>query len=186
MRFAILWLMAVLPAAASLAGGAAEVGREAPASSEATPASVAVPAGNDLAFALAAEGVQLYACTANAGSFAWAFQAPEATLSEAGGGAAGKHYAGPTWEASDGSRVVGAKVEAATPDAAAIPWLLLRATSHAGSGRMADVTFVQRIRTWGGNAPPDGCDSDHVGAVARVPYRAVYRFYRKGSGAATR
>ncbi len=99
------------------------------------------------------------------------------------GPAAGAHYAGPTWESTDGSRVVGAKLEAATPDAAAIPCLLLRAASHAGSGRMEEVTFVQRIRTRGGNAPLHGCDATHAGAVARVPYRAVYCSNRKGVGA---
>jgi hypothetical protein len=43
---------------------------------------------------------------------------------------------------------------------------------------MADVTFVQRIRTAGGVAPSEGCSAATVGAEARVPYRAVYCFYR--------
>jgi hypothetical protein len=77
---------------------------------------------------------------------------------------------------------VAAKLEALPRDPAAIPWLLLRATSHGGSGRMGDVTFVQRIRTSGGNAPPTGCDAQHAGSVARVPYRALYCFYRGEPG----
>ena len=145
------------------------------------PAGLAVPAGNDLAFELQAEGVQVYACGETSGAFAWTFQAPEAKLLEPGGKPAGSHYAGPTWESSDGSKVAGAKVDGATPDPAAISWLLLRATSHGGSGRMAGVTFVQRVRTAGGNAPAAGCDAAHAGAVARVPYRAVYCFYRGNS-----
>jgi hypothetical protein len=144
---------------------------------EKLPPSLAVPAGHELAFALDAEGVQIYACTVSGGSHAWVFQAPEAQLSETSA-PAGKHYAGPTWEATDGSKVVGAKVDGVTPDAAAIPWLLLRASSKAGSGRMAEVTYVQRIKTSGGNAPSGGCDADHAGAATRVPYRAVYCFYR--------
>jgi hypothetical protein len=148
------------------------------------PPPLAVPSGNELAFAVDADGAQVYACTAGAGgAFGWVFQAPEAKLSEPGGPAAGTHYAGPTWESTDGSKVVGAKVEAATPDATAIPWLLLRAASHAGNGRMAEVTFVQRVRTSGGNPPQGGCDAAHAGAVSRVPYRAVYCFYRKAAGA---
>ncbi len=51
---------------------------------------------------------------------------------------------------------------------------------------MEDVTFVQRIRTSGGNAPAEGCDASHVGDLARVPYRAVYCFYRKGSSGTSR
>jgi hypothetical protein len=142
------------------------------------PGALAAPAGNELAFELRAIGVQVYACNATRGAPAWTFQAPEATLTGPDGQAAGKHFAGPTWEGTDGSRVVGAKVAAATPDPAAIPWLLLGAASHAGGGRMAEVTFVQRVATSGGNAPAGGCDASHVGEAARVPYRAAYCFYR--------
>jgi hypothetical protein len=141
------------------------------------PASLAAPAGNQLAFATEAEGVQIYTCAAKDGAHAWAFKAPEARL-ESGGKAAGKHYAGPTWEALDGSKVVGARVEGATPDPSAIPWLLLRAASHDGKGQMADVSFVQRIQTTGGNPAKDGCGPANVGAELRVPYRAVYCFLR--------
>jgi hypothetical protein len=185
MRLVNWLLIAASAAAVSLAGGAAEQGGEAAPCGGELPPPLAVPPENDLAFALEAEGVQVYACAPSAASFSWAFQAPQATLTEGGGRAAGTHYAGPTWESTDGSKVVGAKV-AATPDAAAIPWLLLRAASHAGRGRMEDVTFVQRIQTSGGNAPQLGCDAGHVGEIARVPYRAVYCFYRKGPGGANR
>lgn len=178
MRSARLSFIFVAAAAAFLSPLAA--GEVAPASSCAgeLPSQLAVPGGNQLAFALEADGVQVYACAANGAGFGWAFQAPEARLAEPGGAAAGKHYAGPTWESPDGSTVVGAKLEAVPRDPTAIPWLLLRATSHAGSGRMGEVTFVQRIRTSGGNAPPTGCDAQHAGSVARVPYRALYCFYR--------
>ena len=161
------------------AAAVALVSPQSRAAEPAVPPSLAVPGGHRLAFVLEAEGAQIYTCAASGGSFAWVFQAPDAKLTEAGA-PAGTHYAGPTWEAPDGSKVVGAKVEAATPDAASIPWLLLRAASHSGSGRMGDVTFVQRIRTSGGNAPAQGCDANDVGKVVRVPYRATYCFYRKG------
>jgi hypothetical protein len=151
------------------------------ACSAATPPKLAAPAGNDLAFELLANGVQIYSCVSPGGASggpAWALQAPEATLTDQLGRRAGTHRAGPTWEALDGSSVVGAKVEAATSDPAAVPWLLLRAASHEGRGLMADITFVQRIQTSGGVAPSEGCSAATVGAVARVPYRAVYCFYR--------
>ncbi len=153
----------------------------APPCMEELPADVRAPDGNELGFALAADGVQVYTCAASGASYAWAFKAPDATLSEVTGGAAGTHGAGPTWRSTDGSSVVGEKVGSTTPDPAAIPWLLLRASSHEGGGRMADVTYVARIRTSGGNAPAKGCDKAHAGAVARVPYQAVYCFYRKAS-----
>jgi uncharacterized protein DUF3455 len=152
-----------------------------------TPSTLAVPAGNTLAFELRAEGVQIYSCAAAPGAAgpAWAFQAPQATLVDDRGQPAGDHHGGPTWDALDGSSVVGAKLEAATPDPAAIPWLLLRAASHAGRGRMADVTFVQRIQTTGGLAPSQGCDAAAIGTVVRVPYRAAYCFYRGAGATAT-
>ena len=171
----------LVPAAALLTLGARPHGPS-PTSlpcAEELPAELRVPEGNELAFGLAADGVQVYACAASGASYGWSFQAPEATLSEVTGGPAGTHGAGPTWRSDDGSSVGGEKVAAATPDASAIPWLLLRASSHEGSGRMADVTFVARIRTSGGTAPSQGCDAKHAGAVARVPYKAVYCFYRK-------
>lgn len=175
MRFPSLPIVAASLAVLSPGSATAEPGPEPGAK---LPPALAVPAGQKLAFTLEADGVQIYACAASGGSFGWALQAPEAKLSEAGA-PAGKHYAGPTWEANDGSKVVGAKMEGATPDPASIPWLLLRAASHAGSGRMGEVTFVQRIRTSGGNAPSQGCDASHAGTVVRVPYRATYTFYKK-------
>jgi len=59
---------------------------------------------------VAARGVQIYECRvrkdAGAG-YEWAFVAPEAELFDAKGNAIGRHGAGPTWQATDGSRIVG-------------------------------------------------------------------------------
>ena len=44
---------------------------------------------------------------------------------------------------------------------------------------MAQVVWVQRVRTRGGLAPSGGCDPAHLGAVARVPYAATYCFLAK-------
>jgi hypothetical protein len=173
---------ALLAAALALCGCAGAPAR--PAASDPSAAclaplpdpSVALPAGHGLAFALDATGVQIYTCAQGASGPAWTFTAPEAQLLDAPGRPAGTHFAGPTWRALDGSAVAGARVAGATPDPTAIPWLLLRATSHSGNGRMGDVTFVQRVATRGGVAPVGGCDAGHLGATARVPYDAVYCF----------
>lgn len=144
------------------------------------PASLAPAADQDLAFVLAASGVQEYTCNGTA----WVFIAPDAQLYPEHAcheeDAVGHHYAGPTWEwYEDGSTVVGAKVAAASVDASSIPWLLLKSMSHGpNDGRMSDVTAIQRLETVGGNAPATGCDADHVGATANVPYTAHYFFYR--------
>jgi hypothetical protein len=131
-----------------------------------------------LADRVGARGVQIYECRAMpgaAGGAHWAFVAPEAELLDARGTVAGKHYAGPHWEALDGSKIVGAtKARADAPQAGAIPWLLLSARSVGGPGRFAHVTSVQRIHTVGGAAPSKTCDGSTLGAIERVPYRADY------------
>jgi hypothetical protein len=141
------------------------------------PGALAVPEGNKLAFAYDAIGVQIYGCDATATGYAWVFRAPEAKLYAHHGKSAGTHYAGPTWQANDGSTVVGTKIADYSADPNAIPWLLLGATSHAGQGRMSDVTFIQRLETTAGKAPATGCDASHVGETARVDYTATYYFY---------
>ena len=131
------------------------------------------------AFEAFAKGVQIYACKAANGGFAWTLKAPDAILSDAGGHPLGKHFAGPSWQAKDGSVVVGEMLNLSpSPDAGAIPWLVLHAKSHAGAGEMASVQYVVRTRTEGGQAPATGCDAAHAGGEVRVPYSAVYLFFR--------
>jgi len=143
---------------------------------------LAVPEGNDLAFHADASGVQIYSCVTNATGVAWSLQGPEATLRDQHGKVAFKHYKGPTWESvSDNSKVVASKVSDFTANPKAIPELLLRASSHEGAGVLADVTYIQRLKTSGGLAPGAGCDAAHVGALARVAYTASYFFYRAKS-----
>lgn len=146
---------------------------------------LAVPDGNKLAFSYDAVGVQIYACQATTTTtYGWVFKGPEATLYNNGGNVAGTHYAsptGPTWEANDGTSVVGAKVSAFTVDPTSIPWLLLTAISHSGEdGRMSKVSYIQRLDTTGGLAPTTGCDATSVGETARVDYTATYYFYVPG------
>jgi len=161
--------------AAALIGGAAVSA----AFAVETPEALRAPAGQVLAVALAAKGVQVYECAAaDAGKYAWKFKGPTAELFDANGRAAGKHYGGPTWEAPDGGKVVGeARASAPSSDAGSIPQLLLNAKSSPDSGVFARVRTVQRLETHGGSAPTQGCDPTKVSEVARVPYTATYLFY---------
>lgn len=121
------------------------------------------------------KGVQIYVCKASG----WTLKAPDASLSDAKGHLIGKHFAGPSWQANDGSVVVGESLNASpSPDAGAVPWLVLHAKSHSGNGEMASVHYIVRMRTEGGLAPSGGCDASHVGKEVRVPYSAVYVFFR--------
>ena len=68
------------------------------------------PANQVLAFETLATGVQIYECNASKDvptRFEWVFKAPEADLFDSAGKKIGTHYAGPTWESTDGSKVVG-------------------------------------------------------------------------------
>jgi hypothetical protein len=77
-----------------------------------------------------------------------------------------QHYAGPTWEAPDGSKIVG-KILASepAPQTGAIPWLLLSAESS-GSGVLGAARFVQRVNTSGGVGPTGACPT--AGTERRV------------------
>lgn len=140
-----------------------------------------VPDGQAVLLKALGRGAQIYRCEAtSAGSekFAWTFIAPEATLINGRGETVGKHYAGPTWEANDGSKVAGAvRDQADAPDRNAIPWLLLKVKSNEGTGVFKNVTYIQRVSTEGGKAPAEGCDKDRANAEVRVDYRATYYFY---------
>ncbi|MDB5808792.1 MAG: hypothetical protein JWN94_914 [Betaproteobacteria bacterium] len=140
-------------------------------------------ADESLAFIVPARGVQIYECRAKkdqAAEYEWAFVAPEAELFDAYGGRIGKHYAGPHWEANDGSKIVGAvKANSPAPAADAIPWLLLSAKSVGPDGAFSKVTSVQRVSTVGGVAPKTGCSQATAGTQARVDYTADYYFFKR-------
>ena len=141
------------------------------------PAAIQVPDGNKVNFHAYAVGVQIYTWNGSA----WVFKAPDAILYANAGhdGQVGTHYAGPTWESNNGSKVVGVRVAGATPDATAIPWLLLFAKTSEGPGVFGDVSYIQRVNTVGGLAP--STPGSAVGEEARVPYTAEYFFYRDTS-----
>ena len=149
--------------------------------SPAIPDALKVPATQTLAQVVEADGVQIYKCqrgTDPVGSYAWVFSAPEAQLTDQAGKPFGHHYAGPTWEAIDGSKVTGeVKARDPGPDSSSIPWLLLTATSAPGPGVLAKTASILRLKTVGGKAPASGCSAETIDQILRVPYRAEYRFY---------
>lgn len=149
--------------------------RLAPASEP--PPELAVPAGQTLRLSARARGTQIYACAAKGAAFEWTFQAPQAELLDDAGAVIGTHFAGPTWKTSDGSTIVGAVKAKAPAPGGAIPWLLLEVKTPASAGQLANIAFIQRLETQGGQSPAAGCDAAHVNATEAVPYTAVYRFF---------
>jgi hypothetical protein len=145
------------------------------------PETLKVPRTQVLSLETQATGVQIYECNASKDDptrFEWVFKAPEAELFDSAGKKIGRHYAGPTWESNDGSKVVGeVKARDNGPDPNAIPWLLLSAKSTSGNGVFSQTQSIQRVHTVGGKAPAEGCNQAQMGKEMRVPYEATYYFF---------
>ena len=148
---------------------------------EEIPAGIAAPKGLAGALLLTARGVQIYECRAVAGEankYEWAFKAPEADLFDAQSNKGGRHFAGPTWELTDGGKVIGKlKAKADAPDGRGIPWLLLDVAEKSGPGVLGEAVSIQRVNTVGGQSPSEPADAAHAGQVRRVEYTATYLFY---------
>jgi hypothetical protein len=138
------------------------------------PESLKAPARERLAFQVHAKGDQIYTCDGSQ----WTLTGPDAKLFDPSGREVGAHFAGPTWQSTDGSKVTGKPAANASPDPQSIPWLMLTAADHSGDGVMKSVSSIQRLHTKGGKAPASGCDASHKGAQSRSPYEADYYFYR--------
>jgi hypothetical protein len=138
------------------------------------PAQAASPA----VIVLLGKGAQIYECAQTGTAFAWRLKAPDAILTDAAGRRIGHHFAGPSWQAEDGSTVTGEVLVAnEATQADAIPWLVLKAKTHSGKGLFSAVAYIVRSATMGGAAPASGCDSAHSGAETRIDYRATYTFF---------
>jgi hypothetical protein len=122
-------------------------------------------------------GVQIYTCNGSV----WSAAVPRANLYDDNGKLIIHHFAGPSWQAADGSKAVGTVVNKVTMDQTAIPWVLLSATTTPGpdGDRLVDTTFIQRLYTTGGLTPPAAdCNEATVHTVVEVPYTAEYVFWK--------
>jgi hypothetical protein len=175
-----------------------------------TPPTVApqlqVPAGNEAFFAAHAVGTQNYVCRPVGTSVKFVLFTPEAVLTkddeqltshyfspnpfEANSEPTvhSGHMIRPTWRHSRDTSTVWAKAVpnavSAVPDA--IPWLLLEVAGAkagpSGGATLMPATFIHRVNTTGGVAPPDGCNSpSEIGNQAFVPYTADYIFYKRAT-----
>jgi hypothetical protein len=140
-------------------------------------ASIDPPQGERV-MTLSASGVQIYACELDAQQrLGWVFRSPQATLFDPSGQVAVHHGAGPSWQAEDGSRIVGRVLAQRPSDTpASIPQLLLETHSTATGGVLSTVRYVQRVQTVGGMAPGAPCSKQ--GELGQSPYLASYVFYR--------
>ncbi|WIY02511.1 DUF3455 domain-containing protein [Amycolatopsis mongoliensis] len=160
--------MTVALAVGALVLGGAATASASPAAPK-VPDAIKVPAGNHALATYAAEGVQIYGCTAGA----WMLIQPAAVLSKHGKPVA-LHSKGPVWTSIVDGSTVGAAAVANAPRDGAIPELLLKANLNTGDGVFGKVTYVQRLNTRGGVAPAGSCTD---GAQTAVRYSADYAFW---------
>jgi hypothetical protein len=168
------------------------------------PSAIQVPAGNVPFLEGHAVGTQNYVCQPSSSGASWTLFGPQATLffrfkffnseirqqimthflspnpSEGG-------TPRPAWQSSFDTSSVWGRVFASSTDPnfvapGAIPWLLVQVV---GAGRgptggdfLTQTTFIHRLNTSGGLAPPNGCTVSTIGATTLVPYTTDYFFYR--------
>ena len=146
----------------------------------ALPEAVRVPAGQMQMMSTRGTGEITYECREKkdmAGQYEWAFVGPVATLYDADKTMVGKYYAGPTWEANDGSKVTGKQVAVSPAAPGSIPLQLVKTDPAMGAGAMTGVSYIQRLNTKGGVAPTMACDAMGKGKRQVVAYEADYVFY---------
>jgi len=169
----------VLGTAIALAGSAsseaASTSAESVARSSSVPEAIAVPAGNVAIADFAAQGVQVYQCTAGA----WVFLEPAAnllgrTLTRPITVQTAVHFRGPSWQSSTDGSLVTATAVANSPVPGSIAQLLLKAATNRGDGIFGKVSYIQRLNTAGGTAPAGACTD---GTTTGIRYTATYRFF---------
>ena len=167
----LLLLVAVHPA-----------GAEEQSSEPAVPSALRVPPGHKLLIRAEAKGVQIYKSVAGTDqTLGWVLEAPLADLFSREGQKVGYHYAGPSWEAADGSTVARDQAQAVQIAAAPntqddIPWLLIKVQAVGDTeGTFTKVVYIQRVDTQGGKAPAEA--PRRAGTQVGVAYRATYYFY---------
>ena len=176
-RARLLAAVALLAAAALPAAHDAFAGPVPPS----VPPAIQVPAGNKVFLIAHAEGVQIYDCNPTADGYAWSLFGPRANLYDDRGKLVATHFRGPTWQARDGSVVVGGGEVIREPVDGAIPLLRIRTSATAGpdGDRFADTTYIQRIATVGGLSPAAStCTATTAGTRREVPYTADYVFWK--------
>ena len=144
---------------------------------------IQVPAGNVVALETTAVGVLNYECKANpamGGNIGWVLVSPQAELVDRTGKVVAK-YSGPpaTWTHMDGSSVVGTQVAIAPrPGSTNLALQLAKGTPAAMPGAMQNITYIQRIKTKGGQDLSKACTQTDMGDKLTLPYQADYIFWK--------
>lgn len=167
------------------------------------PAGIEVEPPNQAFLVGHAVGTQNYECqpVKSLGRVGWVLFTPQATLFDERNEQLITHFFSPnphegsivraTWQDSRDTSTVWGSVLKSSSDpnfvrTGAIPWVKLEVgetraqAGPTGGETLLRTTFIQRLNTEGGAAPPTGCDvPTDIGKKAFVPYKADYFFYTK-------
>jgi hypothetical protein len=136
----------------------------------AIPKAIKPPAGSrPIGAYLVQTGTQNYTCPATG---AYGASVPEAQLIGTGGRI--HHFGGPSWQSERDSSLVTAAKVGESARTGAIPELLLKVSTHTGSGILDKADYINRLYTSGGVAPAGACTP---GATTSVAYKAIYVFW---------
>ncbi|MEO7886257.1 MAG: DUF3455 domain-containing protein [Polaromonas sp.] len=144
---------------------------------------IMVPPGQVVALETTASGLLHYECKANAttaGTIGWVLVRPEADLLDRTGKTVAK-YSGPpaTWTHIDGSSVVGTQVALAPRVGATnLPQQLSTGASGTSPGVLQNITYIQRIKTKGGQDLSKTCTQTELGNKMTQSYQADYIFWK--------
>ena len=144
---------------------------------------IQVQAGNVVALETTATGLLNYECKTNAnaaGTIGWVLVSPQAELVDRTGKQVAK-YSGPpaTWTHMDGSSVVGQQIAVAPrPGATNLAYQLSKGTPGAAPGVLQNITYIQRVKTKGGQDLSKACAQSNLGDKLTLPYQADYIFWK--------
>lgn len=148
------------------------------------PEAVRVPAGHSLMLETVGKGTIVYECRDKQdmpGQTEWFFVGPKADLHDRQGKLVGTYFGPPaTWQAKDGSKVVGKQLAVAPAGAGNLPYQLVEAAPAEGQGAFQGTRYIQRTALKGGVAPAKACTSANKGERETVTYQADYLFWKKG------
>ena len=203
-RSALIACATALGIALTIASTQAQVAPPATVVPPPVPANLEVLAPNEGFLLGRGIGTQNYECQPgrSIGQVEWSLFTPQATLFSSDGTQLTTHFFGPNpvedslvraaWQDSVDTSTVWGQVIASSADPnfvapGAIPWLLVKVVGAqagpTGGTTLLRTTFIQRVNTVGGAAPPTGCDRpEDIGRRAFVPYEADYFFFGEPQG----
>lgn len=147
-------------------------------------AQIQVPPGHVVALETTAVGLFQYECRPQAGNggFGWELASVHAELMDRTGRPMVQYAAPPpTWTHMDGSSVTGDLLAVAPrPGSTNLPHQLSRAMPSEARGALSRISYIQRIKTKGGQGVGRPCTPAHVGERLILPYQADYVFWQPG------